>query len=236
MRFTAKGFSEAGRGKPNQDAFLIKSIDDNTLVIAIADGMGGTYGGDIASKLAIDVISEQINTQSGSISSLFSKVKSAIQEKALETPDFERMGTTLTLALIQDNNVTLGHVGDSRLYHLRANGIVSKTKDQTEVQKLLDDGILTKERAKNYHRRNVLLSVLTSSRDYELQMDTFKVEVGDRLVLMTDGAYSLILKKELRDLSLNSSSIDDYLYSIRKMIVSRPIRDDYTVVALEANY
>lgn len=234
MRFSANGFSEAGRGKPNQDAFLIKLIDDNTLVIAIADGMGGTYGGDIASKLAIDVVSKQFDIRNTSIPSIFREVKSAIDNKVLEIPELNKMGTTLTLALVHNNSVTIGHVGDTRLYHLREAGIISKTKDQTEVQKLLDDGILTKERAKNYHRRNVLLSVITSARDYELQTETFNIELGDRLVLMTDGAYSLVLKKELRDLSLASNCVDGYLDNIREIIKNRPIRDDYTVVVIEA--
>ncbi len=118
-------------------------------------------------------------------------------------PEYSEMGTTLTVAVIQGNKVTLGHVGDTRLYHLRNKGIIARTKDQTEVQKLLDDGILNKQRAKNYHRRNVLLSVLTPDRDYELQSTSFNLDTHDRLLLLTDGAYSLASKLELRDLSLS---------------------------------
>ena len=230
----AKGFTEAGRGKPNQDSILVKRIDDSVTVIAIADGMGGKSGGDVASCIAVTTISNEVDASNFSISSIFQKVKEKIEERAIECPDYSEMGTTLTVAVIQGNKVTLGHVGDTRLYHLRNKGIIARTKDQTEVQKLLDDGILNKQRAKNYHRRNVLLSVLTPNRDYELQSTSFNLDTHDRLLLLTDGAYSLASKLELRDLSLVNEDLDTYLDKIKELIESKEIRDDYSVIALQA--
>ncbi len=234
INYYAKAFSEAGRGKANQDAFLIKNIDNGAMVIAIADGMGGKSGGEIASNLAINTISQEVDLSNLYVPLLFQRVKEALIDKAKQSPELSEMGTTLTVAIIQGNEVTVGHVGDTRLYHLRSNGIVAKTKDQTEVQKLLDDGILSKSRAKNYHRRNVLLSVLTPNRDFELQTFVFNIINNDRLLFLSDGAYSLISKIELRDILLKSKDLEHYLSQIKSDIESKKIHDDYSVVAFQA--
>ncbi|MEZ9526646.1 PP2C family protein-serine/threonine phosphatase [Enterovibrio norvegicus] len=234
-QFTAAGFSEAGRGKPNQDSFLIEELGEKTFILAIADGMGGKLGGDIASKIAMETLSKEVKLSNFSIPSIFSKVKTALDSKAAQSHELQEMGTTLTVAIIQNNIVSLGHVGDTRLYHLRNSGIVARTADQTEVQKLIDDGILSKQRAKSYNRRNILLSVLTPRQDFTLQESHFELQKNDRLLLLTDGAYSLASKIELRDLSLKNNELLDYLNEIRNLIESKKIHDDYSVVTFQIN-
>lgn len=235
LSYSAECFSEGGRDYPNQDSCLIKYVNDSLFVIAIADGMGGKKGGEIASRLAIKVISEEVDALNLSIPSLFQKAQLSIENKAKFDLENYEMGTTLTVAIIQKQNVTVGHVGDTRLYHLREQGIVSITKDQTEVQKLIDEGILTKRRAKNYHRRNILLSVLTPNKDFELQTSSFKIKERDRLLLLTDGAYSLASKLELRDLSVTYHELNAFLAQIKTLIESKKIHDDYTVVSLQVD-
>ncbi|HIF9255925.1 TPA: PP2C family protein-serine/threonine phosphatase [Photobacterium damselae] len=233
INYIAKGFSEAGRGKPNQDSILIKNLGDEAIVLAIADGMGGKNGGDVASNIAVSIISKEVDASNLSIPSIFQKVKFELESRAAEFPELSHMGTTLTLAIIVGDKVKVGHVGDTRLYHLRQNGIIARTKDQTEVQKLLDDGILSKQRAINYHRRNILLSVLTPNRSYDLQVLDFNLTISDRLLLSTDGAYSLASKLELRDLSVKNNDLNSYVEQVKMLIESKKIRDDYSVVAFQ---
>lgn len=232
MKYTSDSFSTAGRSKPNEDSTLIKELGSDAVLLAVADGMGGKPGGALASKTAVGVISHLFEKNiDASIESAFEEVKNAIASSS--QGEYKDMATTLSLMLIRDNNASVGHVGDCRIYHLRGNGLVSRTKDQSEVQRLLDDGILNKKMAQNYHRKNILLSVMNAADQYELQLNTFEVERGDRVILLTDGAHSLIQKTEMRDLSLSNRSLTEFLHAIKARIETRKIRDDYSVVACE---
>jgi|SRR5690554_1045946 len=225
-------FSKAGRKGTNQDSLLVCSSGVYSL-IAIADGMGGKEAGDCASKIAINTVKEQFDTNPDlDLSKVFRIVKDAICEFSVEN-NIKQMGTTLTVCLMNQDKAVVAHAGDTRLYHLRNNGIVSITKDQTEVQKLIDDGVLSKKRAASYHRKNVLLSALTNYSDYSLFQTEFYISAKDRLILLSDGAYDLIAKKEIRDLSVKNSEITDFMSDILSLIESRIIKDDYSVVASE---
>lgn len=225
-------FSEAGRKGSNQDAILTCSSDQYAL-FAIADGMGGKDAGADASKIAIHTLKDEFeNNNKLDLSSAFRKVKDNICDFSDEN-NYKQMGTTLTACLLEGDKAFVGHVGDTRLYHLRGNGIISITKDQTEVQKLIDDGVLSKKRAIKYHRRNVLLSAISNYSDYSLFMTEFFINIGDRIVLTSDGAYELIKKIEIRDISKNQIKISDFGGGIKKILESREIRDDYSLVACE---
>ena len=232
--YDATAFSKAGRKKDNQDSILLKELVESKFVIAIADGIGGKENGKVASNIAINVISESVEkNKDTSMESLFKKVKLSLLEKSQESDEFKDMGTTLTVVFINKNKVSLGHVGDCRLYHLRGKGIITQTKDQSEVQKLIDNGIISKQRAVDYHRKNILLSAMTTTSDYELQTNEFSLENNDRLMLLTDGAYSLISKSEIRDISVLHNNISDFLTKLKETIEMRKIKDDYSVVALQ---
>lgn len=234
MKYVAVSFSKAGRSKPNEDSTLIKELGDSGIVLAIADGMGGKPGGAVASKAAVDLISAFVDKDPDiSVEKLFEEIKINLTQKSKESNELGEMATTLSMVMIKAKLAMVGHVGDCRIYHLRANGLVSRTKDQTEVQRLIDDGILSKQRAQNYHRKNILLSVLNAADDYTLQLNSFDLKSGDRLVLLTDGAHSLIHKSEIRDISIRVESVEGLLSEIKNTIESRKIRDDYSVVACE---
>lgn len=204
--------------------------------MGIADGMGGKSGGEIASQAAIAAVSALLEKNpAASIPQLIAEAKQAVASKSLEFEEHADMATTLSLALIRNGQAEIGHVGDCRIYHLRGNGLVSRTKDQTEVQRLIDDGILSKQRARDYHRRNILLSVINATGAFELQENAFETEPGDRLILLTDGAYSLIRKDEIRDISLRSESLDELLAEMQRVIESGKVRDDYSAVACQVN-
>ena len=231
--FLVSSFSEAGKNRENQDAILYKRLDDNNFVIAIADGIGGQNGGEIASKCATDTVLKEFTKGNFCINTVFTKVKSNLEKISEDNEDLQKLGTTLTVALIKENYVEVGHVGDTRMLHLRDKGVLTITKDQTELQKLLDEGIISKERAKTYHRKNILLSALSPNRDFEFQKASFQIKKNDKIILLTDGAHSLITKRELRDLSLRSNELGYFVESAKQIIESREIKDDYSMIALE---
>ena len=225
-------FSQAGKKGANQDSVLVVN-NTNASLLLIADGMGGKEAGGDASKIATATLETMFRTEPElSLSSMILRAKENITSFAEEN-QIKQMGTTLTACLIKDGKVTVAHIGDTRLYHLRNTGIISVTKDQTEVQKLIDDGVLSKKRAEKYHRRNVLLSALTNYSDYSLFETEFYVNPSDRLILVTDGAYGLIKKIEIRDLSLKNDQIQDLTENVKTTIESRKISDDYSLVACQ---
>jgi protein phosphatase len=227
-----QSFSNPGRKGKNQDSVLICKSDTKTL-IAIADGMGGNEAGEHASKIAIESLEKAFNKNTAvNFTALFAEIKDKLSVYADEH-GIEKMGTTLTACLIIGTTVTVAHVGDTRLYHLRNDGIKSITRDQTEVQQLMDEGVLTKKRAERYHRRNILLSAITNYSDYTLSLRELVVNDGDRLLLFTDGAYNLIQKVEVRDISVNKIILHEMVDEVLRLIESREIKDDYSLVAYE---
>jgi len=224
-----ESFSKAGRKDSNQDS-IFASVSGSFSLLAIADGMGGKEAGADASKIAIDIIKHEFsNKPNFDLSKAFRLVKDALCDFSIQN-NVKQMGTTLTVCLMDGTKAYVAHVGDTRLYQLRHNGIIAITKDQTEVQKLIDDGVLSKKRATRYHRKNVLLSALTNYSDYSLFQTEFYINSSDRLLLLTDGAYDLVSKKEIRDLSLMNSEVSSFAGDILSLIESREIKDDYSVV------
>ncbi|AGP46778.1 serine/threonine-protein phosphatase [Pantoea ananatis] len=233
MHCNMAAFSHQGRKKENQDSYLSIRLDNGAYLLAIADGVGGHEGGLLASFTAIREVSSLFNKDNeANINYVFSMVKAAIIHEAKEKKA-PKMATTLTICYINNNKVSVGHVGDCRLYHLRDTGIITKTIDQSERQKLIDAGVLTKERAKFYHRRNILLSVLSSDADFDLFETTFDLQLNDRLLLVSDGVYNLCSKKELVTMSSLHSDINNWLNSIVSLIQSRVVKDDYTGIGFE---
>ena len=228
-----QSFSEAGRKGENQDTVLICRSSNKALLVAIADGMGGKEAGDKASQVAISSIKDEFeNSTKLDLSLAFQKAKDNICAFA-EAHGIKQMGTTMTACLIEGRKALVAHVGDTRLYHLRNNGIITITQDQTEVQKLIDDGILSKKRALKYHRKNILLSAISNYTEYSLFLKEFDTKIGDRLVLISDGAYELVQKIEIRDISINQNDLTSFVENIKSIIQTRKIRDDYSLVACE---
>lgn len=143
------------------------------------------------------------------------------------------MGTTLSLIHFKDYKAEVGHVGDSRIYHLRGDGIVDRTVDQTEVEQLVQQGVLSRARALRYPRRHVLLSVLSPDRSYDLYKSVFEIKVGDRLVLLTDGVSSKLLRREVRDLSRQQLTPQSFCDALAHEIEHRTPEDDYSAVCID---
>lgn len=229
-------FCIQGRNKLNQDAVLYLKSDD-VYLFAIADGMGGETGGSLASSLSLNTVEELfLENKDISIKEIFEKVSNQLKSLSEVVSKYEKMATTLTICIVRNNIGYVGHVGDCRIYHLRDEGIMSRTKDQTEVQKLLDDKILTKSLAKNYHRKNVLLSVMSNTIEYQLQENTFELVSKDRLLLLSDGVYNVIDNKIIiRDISLSNNNIKDFSANLQKEIESRKVKDDYSCISIQFN-
>jgi protein phosphatase len=236
MKVEAAFFSRQGQKEKNDDSVMPLFYTSGGWWAAVADGMGGHPGGALASSTAINSIKNEIerHDQIG-ISDLFSAARESLRRVATERPELSAMGTTLSLIHLTPNGGETGHVGDSRVYQLRSEGLMDRTVDQTEVEELVQRGVLSKASARRYPRRNVLLSVLSPSRDYQLHKEAFEIELGDRFVLLTDGVTSKLLRKEIRDLSLNTKTVQSFCDAIREETDKRLPSDDYSAVCIEVS-
>ena len=164
--------SDIGKSREiNQDYYYISQDTDVPRLYILADGMGGYKGGEIASSLAIQTAKSYIENnfkdipkdRDNIIQLLGSSMEYAnmvVYEKSKENPELEGMGTTLEIALIYNNKVFIGHIGDSRIYRIRNEFIRKLTQDHSYVQKLVKDGTITKEEAEHHPQKNMLMKAL----------------------------------------------------------------------------
>lgn len=218
----------------HNDDRVFTAANSEYAIGAIADGVGGHFGGGIAAEAALEVIQERFKR--GEIFPLeetFSAAKDAISELSAKNSDLADMATTLTICILFGKTAAIGHVGDARAYHIRGTGLITRTVDQNEGAELVRQGVLSPEKAQRYRRRNALTSALSGKMEYKLHMKEFEVQAKDRLILLTDGAYSLIEKRELVALSSASGDLREFVDQLISTITARDPVDDFSCVAIE---
>ena len=215
----------------NQDAILPPIQVGDCIWCAIADGVGSSSNGGLAAKASIDAV-RQLTGQKP-MGELFADVHEKLA--SLVTPDVpaKTLSTTLTVLCICNSTAFVGHVGDTRISHFRGSGVMGRTKDQTEVQKPFDDGVLTTNQEARYPRRNVLLSAMSLGRDYDLHEQQFDLRQGDRVLLTTDGFHNKLMRRKIAQISSENRVFSDFWTALCMAIESESIDDDATCLALE---
>ncbi len=217
---TIGSLTDVGRArKSNQDAYCAllapnAPLDADTL-IAVADGMGGHKGGDVASTMAIQRLISRLsaNDERGRptlegyrdhLAAAYEDANDAVI-KAAANPDLSGMGTTLTAALVAGNQAILAQVGDSRAYLLRNGKIQQVTHDHSWVAEQVAAGKLSAAEASRHPKRNMLTRAIGIART--VAVDTTAVELldGDRLLLCSDGLHGLVSDKEIQQISTTAS-------------------------------
>jgi serine/threonine protein phosphatase PrpC len=168
-------------------------------LFAVADGMGGHAGGDVASSLAIARL-ESLDHPYESTSAAERELRDAIADAAVELidtvhvkPELAGMGTTVSALVMVDDYAVIAHIGDSRIYLYREDALTQITTDHTFVQRLVDSGRITPEEARYHPRRSVLMRVL-GDMDADPELDTFimPTQPGDRWLLCSDGLSGVV--------------------------------------------
>ena len=185
------GVTDTGRKRRrNEDAFVVEPP-----LFAVADGMGGAQAGELASNLAAAALRD---TDSGSVSgeervaALIQEANRRVYQRSSEDAAVSGMGTTMTVALVEDGVVAIGHVGDSRAYLIRDNELEQLTDDHSLVAELVRSGKLSPEEAETHPQRSVITRALGT--DPDVDVDTFSVEArpGDIFLLCSDGLTSMV--------------------------------------------
>lgn len=198
---------------------------------AVADGVGGRHFGDVASRVAVQEVQRVLEEDpKAALSRVFRHVSEKIIEEERRHPN---LATTLTVVRIDEGVADVAHVGDCRAYHLRGFGIMMLTEDQTEAQFLLKQGILDKQTARRYPRRNVLTSALTGEDEYDLYENRRPVESGDRIVLMSDGAYTRVHMREIAEISARTANLSEFFLAVSDLLDARGVRDDASFLCVQ---
>ena len=212
--FNTSGRSAVGLVRQgNEDSGFI-----SPQLIAVADGMGGHAAGEVASRIAVEVLqtltpsltSEEIDEDSVEDLLMHSLHSIDVEISVVTEEENEKrgMGTTLTALLIRDKFISLLHVGDSRCYRLRGNTLEQLSNDHTVIQELLDQGAITAAEAVEHPQRSMLTQALRGDGDVTPVLQMYEIKKGDRYLLCSDGLSGVLTEKEIK-VGLKKSDKDE---------------------------
>lgn len=183
----------------NEDAHL-----EGQRVFAVADGMGGNVGGEVASWAALMPImqlEEQVFFDAASarqaLQEAFFAANAAVLEKASKDPALRGMGTTLTAVIVDGHNLHVGHVGDSRAYLFREGQLSQLTRDHTIVGQLITEGKLTTEEASTHPMRSAIARAIGVDMHIDVDVSTIELANGDQILLCSDGLTKPVSENEI---------------------------------------
>jgi serine/threonine protein phosphatase PrpC len=201
VRFRVGARTDVGRVREgNEDSYMVHEP-----LFAVADGMGGHQGGEVASNLALaamETIAEEPVPDGDTAPRLAEVVREAnrvVLQRAGSDPALSGMGTTLTAVLAgSGGRIHVAHVGDSRAYLLRGGEMSQLTRDQTVVQRLVDEGRISPEEAEIHPQRSILTNALGVDRDIEVDEASYELAEGDRLLLCSDGLSGMVSEADIK--------------------------------------
>jgi serine/threonine protein phosphatase PrpC len=195
MRVTAAAATDIGLVREgNEDSYLTEEP-----LFAVADGMGGHRGGEVASQLAVETLEKRFKQGAGDLPDQVQEANRVVFERSVVDEKVAGMGTTLTAALVEADRVRLAHVGDSRAYLLRDGDLRLLTEDHTLVHRMVTEGEISKEEAQTHPQRSVLTRALGVDNVVDVDDDTVQVRPGDRLLLCTDGLTSMVSERAIEE-------------------------------------
>ena len=204
-------------------------------LLAIADGMGGTVGGDVASAITIKTVraldsaghSDPLRALRQAAVDANSRIAAQIQAD----PHLEGMGTTLTAILFQDGSGHLAHIGDSRAYLLRGGQLKMITKDHTFVQTLIDEGRITPEEAEHHPHRSLIMRALEGRQDARPDTDVIALGAGDRILVCSDGLDNAAVKDDvIADVLIRSNTPEEAAHALIALALDNGSPDNVTCV------
>ena len=246
MEFSVASHTDVGRVRTNNEDNLLVAEDLGLFVVC--DGMGGHNAGEVASKLACDLVAQELAgagklrdrfEASGKPSDLkvvrkameqaLSNACKEIYRQAQRNPEQQGMGTTCTAVMLMGHNKgILGHVGDSRLYVLRAGVLHQLTEDHTYVNELVKRGALSREQAKNHPQGNVLSRAMGVQPSINVDTMIFDLDPGDTYLLCSDGMYNYYPEAQELAVSLQMPNLDAGLRNLISVALERGGHDNCT--------
>ena len=194
MRIDVGAATDLGRVREvNEDSFLVEAP-----LYAVADGMGGHRGGDVASRLALETIESLVREGDDTLAEQVREANRAVYERSASDQRVSGMGTTLTAVVVEHATVHLAHVGDSRAYLLRAGDLRQITSDHTLVARMVKAGEITREEASVHPHRNVVTRSLGTEPTVQVDEDTISLLDDDRVLICSDGLTGMVAEPQIQ--------------------------------------
>ncbi len=251
MTVSARGMSDVGRKRDhNEDSLL---LDAELGLYIVADGMGGHQGGGTASRLAVETIRDDLRAareRDGSLlafsgpleqSPLREVLRGAVEracrsiyQAAQGAPELQGMGTTVTALVVGPENAFVAHVGDSRCYLVRGDGIYQISEDHSLVNEQLKAGAITPEEARTSRFRNIITRSVGFEEQVAVDLLGLELASGDRLVVCCDGLSNLVEDQEIRDI-VTTSPLEEAPRRLVDLANDRGGDDNITVIVLHVD-
>jgi len=251
MKITSIGGTDAGkRRNNNEDAYL---LDDKLLLYAVADGIGGNEGGEVASRIAVDTLAETMQDLLGdadrtppsavdrNADSWFFALRQAItlanhkiRVARSQDPGLSHMGTTLSALLLRRKYAVVANVGDSRAYLLRRNELRQLTFDHSFVAEYVASGLLTSEEARSSPYRHVITRAVGIDDAVRPDFTKYALRQDDRILLCTDGLTEMMADSEIGNI-LASSTPQNVVQKLLSAANDRGGVDNITAVVVWIN-
>lgn len=214
----------------NEDSFLVKAP-----LFAVCDGMGGHAAGEVASGIAVQTIAERAPEKADEIllGTAVEAANAAVLEGAQNGVGKPGMGCTATCALIEDNQMCIAHVGDSRIYLLHAGTLVRITHDHSYVEELVDSGEITADEARIHPSRSIITRALGSDPDMYADHFTLDVSTGDRIILCSDGLSSMVSDKDIEEIAMSSVKPQAAADTLVSAALTAGGHDNVTVIVVD---
>jgi protein phosphatase len=224
----------------NEDNFFAEA-DDRRGVFVVADGMGGHAAGEVASEMAVTIVSRNLlgltSVRDSGAADLVSKslqeANKAIFDRMLAESDKQGMGTTASVMVLSDHGYLIGQIGDSRVYLYRDGALIQITKDHSYVQEQVDAGLLTPEQARYHPYSNVITRCVGASDEVEADIYSGDVRVGDVFLLCSDGLTGMVDDRRLAQLLMARSGPGRIVDSLIAEANGRGGLDNITAIVIQ---
>ena len=232
------GLTDRGKvRKKNEDCFF---VDEGNSVFFVADGMGGHNGGQIASQMASEITEEYVKEHFSDDETVTEIMESAIQmanaeiyRKSRKVRSCSGMGTTVEACVLQDGKIFSFHVGDSRLYRVRADELTQLTTDHSYVEMLIENGDITREEARVHPNRNVITRAVGTDPVVSIDCAEFSVEEHDIYLLCTDGLTEMMDDGEILSIITSDLPFRDRAERLVETANERGGTDNITVLMIQ---
>lgn len=216
----------------NEDACLI--LDNNPMLWAVADGMGGHEAGDIASNMIMTQLqyianSDQLSDLIDNVDDILIDVNAKLRSLGKEKYNNRTIGSTVVSMVASKNFIGYLWAGDSRLYRVREQQIESLTTDHSEVQNLIEQGLLLPENAESHPAANVITRAIGAGDNLFLSIGVQEVQDNDIYILCSDGLYRDIHETEILELALKYQG-DEFCNNLMSLALSRDAKDNITII------
>lgn len=225
----------------NQDSYAAGELPGSVAWAVVCDGMGGTAGGNLASSMAVKLISERIsssyrsgmsgNSIKNMLTSAILAANISIYEAGQKDAELTGMGTTVVVAILADESVYIAHVGDSRAYTMSGGKLHQLTKDHSFIQEMVDSGKLTPDEAKDDPRKNLITRALGVNENVRIDFCQEYISDDEFIILCTDGLTNYVETTEFYELTADGS-FNDYAERLVNRANKNGGGDNITVVTM----